>query len=167
MPSEVITDEERLTRAVGSLRNMLRDKKSLNKLLAGQEESSDEELRQCMIEALIDWNESPPRIGPVTLRNHPNKLLLLQGAAIQAITSSALWHAREHMPSSDGGTSGDDHDKMSSYAGILDRLSQDYERKKTDKKAAINIEQALNGMSVSSEYALGAYGNLSIYGFDW
>lgn len=161
-----INDEERMRRAVGSLRNMLRDKKELNRLLMGNHESSDLELRQCILQALMDWNMTPPIISTISLANHPNKFLLLQGAAIEALSSAGLWHSREHMPSADGGTSGDDHAKASEYSGWIARYADSYEKKKSDLKTAINIMNAMQNMGVPSEY-----GFTSIYGspagWDW
>lgn len=159
-----ITDEERMARAVRSLRNMIRDKKELNRLLAGKFESSDEELRQCLVQALMDWNMTPPPIGFVTLKNHPNKFLLLMGAAIQALTSAGIWHSREHMPSQDGGTSADDHAKAAEYNSWIERYAADYERKKGDLKMSFNVNAALGNMSISSEYSNSFY---SLYGELW
>lgn len=150
---ELLSDEERLNRAAKSVRNFLRDKRELNRLLNGEFETTDEELKQAIMSALMDWNTSPPVIGNVTLVNHPAKQLLVQMAAVYAIQGSALWHSREHMPSSDGGTSADDHAKASEYATWLDRLTVDYEKKKGDIKVAQNISQALGGMGMPSEYA--------------
>jgi hypothetical protein len=159
-----ISDDERMRRAVLSLRNMIRDKPQLNRLLLGNAESTDPELRHCLILALIDWNQSPPHIGNVDLGTHPNKLLLLQGAAIEALKSAGIWHSREHMPSSDGGTSGDDHAKAGEYSMWIERLQADYERKKTDLKTALNITAALGGMGVRSEYSWHMYG---LQGEEW
>lgn len=159
-----LSEADRLDRAVISLRNMIRDKPMLNRLLLGQVESSDEELRQCIIQALIDWNQTPPHIGNATLANHPNKYLLLVGAAIQAMTGAGIWHSREHMPSSDGGTSADDHAKAGEYSGWIRGFIDDYERKKSDQKTAQNISQAMGtGVSVPSEYSY----YYSLYGALW
>lgn len=158
-----MNEDERLNKAVRSLRNLIRDKKELNRLLAGQFETSDEEMRQAIISALIDWNRTPPRLQPVTLKSHPNKMLLLQGAAVQVLQSAGIWHSREHMPSTDGGTSADDHAKAGEYSGWIERYHQDYERKKLDLKTAMNIEEAMGSMSMPSEYSA----NYSIYGEMW
>jgi hypothetical protein len=88
----------------------------------------------------------------------------LEGAAIQALTSAGLWHSREHMPSSDGGTTGDDHAKATEYSGWIERYVSDYERKKIDMKVMFNIAMAMGNMSVSSEYSLSFY---SLYGELW
>lgn len=164
--AEAMSDTDRLDRAVQSLRNMIRDKKALNRLLMGEEESSDEELRQAIVCALIDWNVTPPLITPVTLSNHPNKYLLLMGAAVQALTSSGIWHSREHMPSSDGGSSADDHAKAGEYSGWIERYAAEYERKKVDLKAALNIAAAYGDMGVTSEYGVLSLGS-NIYGVLW
>jgi hypothetical protein len=158
-----LTDLQRLERAVRSLRNMIRDKKELNTLLLGRFESSDEECRQAIIAALIDWNATPPVLQPVSLGSHPNKPLLLKKAALELLAEAGLWHSREHMPSADGGTSGDDHAKAGEYSGWIQRYETDYERKKSDQKAAQNIQEALGNMSLASEYA----GGLAVYGEMW
>lgn len=159
-----ISDDERMTRAVRSLRNMIRDKKELNRLLNGNFESTDEELRMALIHGLMDWNTTPPPLRFVTLTNHPNKALLLQAAAIQVLTSAGIWHSREHMPSSDGGTSADDHAKAQEYSGWIERYVADYERKKGDIKVSINISKALGNQSVMSEYGMSGY---ALYGENW
>ena len=159
-----ISDEERMRRAVITLRHVIRDKPELNRLLLGNTESNDVELRQCLIMALIDWNQTPPILGAVGLADHPNKYLLMQGAAIQALVSAGIWHSREHMPSSDGGTSGDDHAKASEYNAWIDRYQGDYEKKKNDMKTAMNIAAALGNMGVRSEYSWRIYG---LQGEEW
>lgn len=159
-----INDEERMRRAVNTLRNFIRDKSQLNRLLMGTQESDDAELRQCIVMALIDWNGTPPLIPQTDLANHPNKFLLMIGAAIQALISAGIWHSREHMPSSDGGTSGDDHAKAAEYGAWIERYQADYERKKSDMKTAINISLALSGQGVSSEYAWRTFG---LQGEEW
>jgi hypothetical protein len=152
MAGVAIDDVERMKRAIRSLRNMIRDKKELNRLLMGHYENNDPELEQCLIQALIDWNMSPPILSPVTLASHPNKHLLLQCAAIQALTSAGIWHSREHMPGSDGGTSADDHAKAGEYSGWIERFEAAYERKKSDTKTALNIAAAMGSIGVMSEY---------------
>lgn len=151
--AEILNDRDRLLRAVKSLRNFLRDKPELNRYLQGQVEHRDDECRQAIISALIDWDRTPPIIGVSSLASHTNKPLLIQKAAINLLREAMLWHAREHVPTSDGGTSADDHAKVAEYGVILDRLDADYEAKKTAEKAFLNISAALGNMSVASEYS--------------
>lgn len=159
-----LSDEERMRRAVNTLRNIIRDKPQLNRLLLGNVESDDAELRQCVIMSLIDWNQTPPILGTVGLADHPNKYLLMQGAAIQALISSGIWHSREHMPSSDGGTSGDDHAKAAEYGAWIERYQADFERKKADLKTSLNISAALINQGCRSEYSWRIYG---LQGEEW
>jgi hypothetical protein len=153
MPIEAISEEERLKRAVASLRRFIRDKKELNRLLLGNFESSDEELGECIMFALMDWNTSSPPIAGVSLRDHPAKQLLIEGAAIRSLRSSGIWHTRNQMPGSDGGTSGDDHDKFAQYSGWISQLEADYERKRYEVKEQINVANALQDMGLPSEYS--------------
>lgn len=148
-----LSEVERLRRAVECLRLYIRDKKELNRLLLGEFESDDSELRMAIVMALEDWNNTPPPIGRVTLVTHPAKHLLLMGAALHALRGAGLWHSREHMPSSDGGTSADDHAKAGEYQAWISAIAQEYETKKQDYKVSANINAALNGMSVPSEYS--------------
>ena len=159
--AEVLSDQDRLKRAVASLRTFIRDKVALNRYLQGQLEHRDDECRQALISALVDWNRTPPIMGTVTLATHPNKPLLLQKATVDLLRGAMMWHSREHVPTSDGGTSADDHDKLREYGPICDRLEADYEKKKGDEKIAMNVAAALGNMSVQSEYAFGEfYGEL-------
>jgi len=153
MPLE-LSDDERLARAARSLRHMIRDKKELNRLLLGRYESNDEELKQCIIQAVMDWNMTPPPLPPINLATHPNKYLLLQCAACMALTSAGIWHSREHMPSQDGGTSADDHAKAGEYSGWVNTFYQDYEQKKVNQKVSMNVMAALNGQGMASEYGI-------------
>jgi hypothetical protein len=147
-----LTLDERLNRATRSLRHFIRDKQELNRLLLNRNESSDEELKQCLCQAIMDWNGSPPPLPIVDLASHPNKYLLLQCAAYMALTGAGIWHSREHMPSQDGGTSADDHAKASEYSGWIGTLYQDYEQKKEKQKISMNLMSAINGQGIPSEY---------------
>ena len=152
MPGPEIDDTERMKRAVQSLREFIRDKRELNRLLAGQFETNDNELRSCIASAVLNWNMTPPMIPFITLKTHPQKELLLICAAIRVLTSAGIWHSREHLPSSDGGTTADDHAKAGEYSGWIERLEARYNREKSDIKTAINIQLAYDNMGVMSEY---------------
>lgn len=148
-----MSEQERMDRAVRCVRHFIRDKRELNRLLLGEFESSDTEVRLALINALRDWQNTPPPLGNVTLKNHPAKELLLLRAAIELIRSSMLWHAREHMPSTDGGTTADDHAKTAEYSMILQIMQNEYDRQKSDIKTSQNINAALGNQGVPSEYS--------------
>lgn len=148
-----LTEDQRIERAVKCVRLFIRDLTQSNRLLLGEFESTDDEIKLAVFMALDDWNTTPPPASPVSLANHPAKHLLIEGAAIRTIRGAYMWHAREHMPSTDGGTSADDHAKSADYAAWADRAEQVYEQKKTDYKLQQNIAVALGNMQAPSEYS--------------
>ena len=142
---------EPIEKAQEYLRMYLKDTPQYNKLLGGKYENEPAFLRHCILYALNDWNSTPPPIASVGLTNHPSKYLLIEGAALIALRSAGIWHSRERMPSSDGGTSADDHAKYSEYQGWIQQQYADYERKKLDIKKSINMANAFGDFA--SEYA--------------
>ena len=156
-----MSESTTIAKAAECLRRFIKDKLEYNKLLGGTYETRPEELEQCIWMALDDWNLTPPPIDFVTLESHPAKGLLIYGAAIRALQSAGIWHSRERMPSSDGGTSGDDHAKFGEYSQWIDKLYQDYERKKLEIKKAINISMCYGGFN--SEYYVYAYRSYGLF----
>lgn len=149
----VLTEAERWARAIQCVRKYIRDDPRLNRLLRGQLESPDGEIQLALTMAIEDWNNSPPPLGRVTIVTHPAKQLLLMKAAVEVLRGAGMWHSREHLPSSDGGTSADDHAKAGEYSGWLAGIDQEYERKRDNLKVSMNINAALNGMGAPSEYS--------------
>lgn len=148
--------DETIKRAAEVLRVYLKDTPETNKLLGGKYENDPMALQQCIWMALDDWNTTPPFINPTSLAAHPAKSLLIKGAAIEALRSAGIWHSREHMPSSDGGTSADDHDKAGAYGGWIGNLQQEYQVGKLNVKKAINMASAFGGYF--SEYFISGVG---------
>jgi hypothetical protein len=135
---------------VGRLRKFLRDIDELNKLLEGKE-SSDSQLRMALEDALDDWNNTPPRLTPVTLENHPSPRLLIRGAAIEVLISAGIFYSRNRLNYSDGGITVAVYDRAQDYQAWANHFVNDYERKKIETKKAINVEAAWGG--IPSEYS--------------
>jgi hypothetical protein len=136
---------------IDRIRIYIRDTKELNKLLGNKFESDVTAIRQAILDSINDWNISQPPLAPIDLRTHPAKLLLIRKACIELIRSAMIWHAREHMPSQDGGTSADDHAKFGEYSQWIGMVEPDYEKKKEALKVSMNLQQCYGG--ISSEYA--------------
>jgi len=136
--------------AIRRVRSYIRDTKELNKLLGGKYESDNTQIKQALMDALWDWNISNPPLESVTLQRHPAPHLLIRKASLDLLKSAGIWHSREHLPSSDGGTSADDHAKIGEYSQWISVMEADYEKKKTDLKEQINIKNCYGG--VGSEY---------------
>ena len=138
--------EETIKRAAHVLRLYLKDSPVYNKLLGGKYENDPESLELFIWMALDDWNMTPPPLAMTDLKNHPAKSLLIKGAAVEALRSAGMWHSRDRMPSSDGGTSADDHAKAAEYESWINQLSNEYQIGK------LNVKKSLNAQAAFGEY---------------
>lgn len=135
------------------LRAFLRDDPKLNELLEGKE-STDGQLKQAILDAIDDWNTTQPPLANVDIRSHPSPRLLIRGAAIEILSSSAIYYERNRLPYTDGGISVDDKAKMQGYATMISVLGdgpRGYENKKVNLKKTQNIAAGFGG--VPSEYS--------------
>lgn len=131
------------------LREFLRDDPTLNELIEGKE-SSDGQMKQAILDALEDWNTTPPILASVTVATHPSRRLLVRSAAIEILVSMGIYFARNDLTYSDGGVTVADKNKAPMYAQYVQQLQADFERKKLDLKKSQNI--ALGFGIVPSEY---------------
>ena len=136
------------------VRAKMRDYPELNRLIEGHE-TSDREIAFAIVEAIDDFNTTPPLISPSTLENFPSMSLLIRGTIINILESIGLLQTRNHMQYSDGqGVSVSVSDKGPQLANWINMFARTYEQKKFRLKQAINLGSALNGSGVSSEYVL-------------
>lgn len=150
-----------LTRAGEELRNLvaivrakLRDYPQLNRLTAGSEHS-DRQIALALVEALADWNATPPLLDDVTFADHPSIPLLIDRAIVSLLYSLGLLQTRNQLRYSDGqGQQVSVSDKGDSYRAWAAMFEQSYENKKQRIKIAQNLGGGLNGSGVASEYAL-------------
>lgn len=152
----------KLVAVIGMVRAKLRDYPELNRLVAGHE-TSDRQIAMALIEALDDWNTSPPLIEGVTLESHPSVSLLVNGTIIHVLESVALLQTRNQMNYSDGqGVQTGVNDKSPMLLQWIQMFTQQYEQKKLRLKKAMNLNGALNGGGVPSEYSIinGYFDNL-------
>lgn len=134
---------------VERVRMFLRDHPILNKLIHGNE-TNDTQLRIHILDAVDDFNFSPPLLAKVTVETYPSKRLLTRGAVIEALTSAGILQSRNRLSYSDGGISVQVSDKAQEYMAWINFLVVDYEKKKLELKKTINTEQAYGG--IHSEY---------------
>ena len=135
------------------VRAKLRDYPELNRLIAGHE-SSDQQIALAMLETVDDWNMSPPLLGAVTLRGFPSRSPLVTGTLVKLLESVALLQTRNNMTYSDGqGIQVSVSDKAPMLMQWVNLFSNQFERKKTQLKTALNLQGALNGRGIESEYS--------------
>ena len=142
---------QRLNEVVAMIRLYLRDFPELNRLISG-EETSDRMIAWSVVDALDDFNSTPPFIGSYGLTNFPSTSLLREGAVIRVLESVGLLQLRNQMNYSDGGITVSVSDKSSFLMNWIQMLRASYEQKKTRIKSSLNIELAMEGPGVPSEY---------------
>ena len=139
---------------IQAIRAKLRDYPELNRLIAGHE-SSDKQIALAMLETVDDWNSTPPLLSGVSIESFPSKSLLITGTLVKLIESIALLQTRNNMTYSDGqGIQVSVSDKAPMLLQWVNLFNSQYERKKVQLKQALNMQGALNGRGVPSEYSL-------------
>lgn len=137
---------------IAMVRAKLRDFPELNRLIAGQE-TSDRMIALAAMEAVDDFNTTPPLIEAANLRNFPSISLLVNGTIINILQSVGLLQVRNNLSYSDGqGVQINVSDKAPQLMGWIQMFINQYELKKMNLKKAINLNGALNGSGLPSEY---------------
>lgn len=144
----------KLLNTIALVRAKLRDYPELNRLIEGRE-TSDREIAFSIMEAIDDFNTTPPLLGSYTLENFPSMSLLIRGTIINVLESVGLLQTRNQMSYSDGqGVGVGISDKAPMLMSWINLYQNQYEQKKFRLKQALNLGNALNGSGVPSEYVL-------------
>lgn len=142
---------KRMNEIVAMIRLYLRDFPELNRLIAG-EETSDRMIAWAVVDTLDDFNTTPPFLGSYALTNFPSLSLLREGTVIRILESVGLLQTRNQLSYSDGGITVGISDKSPLLFQWISMFRGSYEQKKTRMKASLNIEYAMSGAGVFSEY---------------
>lgn len=149
--TQIPAASRRMNELVAMIRLYLRDYAPLNRLIEG-EETNDRMIAWAIIDTLDDFNTTPPFIGKVGINNFPSLSLLREGAVVKILESTALLQTRNQINYSDGGISFSVSDKASFLLNWIQMFYQRYEQRKAKMKASINVELAMEGEGVLSEY---------------
>lgn len=141
---------------VQAVRFYMRDFAELNRLVAG-EESSDRQIAWAVLDALSDFNGTPPFIGDMTIEGmigSGQQALLLRMTVIAVIESVALLQTRNHINYSNGGITVGVNDKTPMLMNWLQYFRSMTEQRKLQVKVAFNIAALLQPVNsgVHSEY---------------
>jgi hypothetical protein len=145
------------TRAfVQMVRGYLRDHPELNRLVSG-EESSDRQIAWAVLDALSDFNGTPPFLGPFSLEDlllRNQHALLLRMTSTTLLESVGLLQTRNHINYSNGGISVGVNDKTPLIMNWLKYFKSTTEQMKQRVKVSLNIEGILgpSNTGVNSEY---------------
>ena len=144
---------KRLNEMVAVVRLFMRDYPELNRLISG-EETSDRMIAWSIIDAIDDWNSTPPFIGAVGITNFPSMSWLREAAVLRTLESVGLLQTRNQLNFSDGGISVSVSDKTPLLLNWIQLYSSRVEQKKAQIKSSMNIELAMDGGGALSEYFL-------------
>ena len=160
MTSFIATDETRLPVAsarlnhwIMRLREYFRDQEELNRLIVGQE-TSPRQFAWAISDAIDDFNTTPPLIGTYSISNFPSDSLLIRMAAVYVLESVAILQARNHLSYSAEGVSVSPSDKHQMLMSWAQMFRAQNERRVSRLKEAMNLELAMAGTGVPSEYLL-------------
>lgn len=134
---------------VTMIRAFMRDYPELNRLITG-EEHSDRLIAWAILDALDDFNTTPP-ITQIQLNRFPSRHILLRGAVISLLESLGMLMTRNQLTFSDGGIQVGISDKTGLLMNWITMFTNKYEEKKKQLKIAMNIEGGWGG-GVNSEY---------------
>lgn len=137
------------------VRLYMRDHPQLNRLVAG-EESSDRMIAWATMDALSDFNGTPPLIGTFSLEallQRDQQALLLRMVTCSLLESVGLLQTRNHVNYSNGGINVGVNDKTPLIMNWLQYFKGTTEQMKQRVKVTFNIEQILgpNNPGVHSE----------------
>lgn len=121
-----------------------RDFPELNRLVAGQE-SSDRQIAWAVLDAMSDFNGTPP-LGTVSLDEllgRGQQALLLRMTTISLIESIGLLQTRNHINYSNGGINVGVNDKTPMLMNWLRYFKSSTDQMKQRVKVALNIEGIL------------------------
>lgn len=143
-----------LAQFIQMMRFWLRDFPELNRLNEG-EEHSDRMILWATIDAVDDFNNTPPLIG-FRFRQIP-KSILKYGVVKVLLESLMFLSVRNSLAYSDGGTNVN-IDKTAQLMQMKQMVDAAYEQKKKEHKISVNISRGYD--SVPSEYFVinGFYG---------
>ena len=139
-----------------AVRNFLRDFAHENRLVAG-EESSNPQIDLAILMALDDFNfATVPLIGNFQLSTFPSLSLLVTGAAIWVLKSTGILQTRNFLNFNSGGISAVLSDRSAAWQNWIRVLQQEYETKKAEVKAFLNLREGWGGVATP-------YGSLAYY----
>lgn len=149
--TQIPSASQRMNEVVATVRLYMRDFPELNRLIKG-EETSDRMIAWAVADTLDDFNSSPPFIGQVGLTNFPSTSLLREGTVIRVLESVGLLQTRNQVQYNDGGISFSVSDKAPLLLQWINMFKSNYEQKKIRIKSSMNVELAMTGHGVLSEY---------------
>lgn len=137
---------QQLKQFVARVRLFMRDYPELNRLVDG-EESSDRMIAFAIMDAISDFNSTPPHIGYYTFEDFVNRNWLhplMLKTVVCLLESVAILQTRNHLQFNDGGISVSVSDKAPMLQQWAQLFNSRWENFKRSVKIADNINSLLN-----------------------
>lgn len=133
-------------------RFFLRDFAELNRMTKGFDHSK-RHIMWATLDTLSDWASTPPFIGQTLdmIFGRGWQHIFIRGVAISLLESLMFLHLRNFLSYSDGGVNVQTENPQMLQATIR-MMKNEYEQKKKKVLIAVNIESAISGVGVHSEY---------------
>lgn len=137
--------------SIEEIREHLQDYSGKNFLL-DEEEFTDREIEIGFRDAVDSFNTFPPVHIRYTggTSNSSLKSILLQGTLARIFRGKSLSQLRNQLDFQDGGAAGSIDNKGQYYSQIAENFSQDFERRASQYKRFINLNQGFG--SLGSDY---------------
>lgn len=139
---------------VGQVRLFMRDFPALNRLTKGVDHN-DRHIMWAILDTVSDWKSTPPPVGQDLEMIIANgwQYIFIRGVVISLLESLRFLHVRNTLPSSDGGVNVQIENPQL-LTSVIGMMKPEYEQKKKQALIAANINGALRGGGVRSEYSL-------------
>jgi hypothetical protein len=125
---------------VPMLRRRLRDYAQFNELF--EQIVTDDELADCIIDSIADFNGLSPFFGTYDARDFPDRKLLLDTATCEALQRLVFWHAQNQFSASDAGLQIPIHEQWQGLMQIEQMLRARTEQRAARLKAQLNVQRA-------------------------
>lgn len=125
--------------SISELRLVLRDEVPEQNFLLDDLDFTDKEVAKAIVDAVEEWNETPPNIISYTPSSFPWRRYWCKGALGLLLTRKSRWMLRNHLPTQGGGISMDDMGKWRDYIAVGEAMLQEWRDFVTRKKLEANL----------------------------
>ena len=125
---------------VPMLRRRLRDYAQFNELF--EQIVTDDELADCIIDSIADFNGLSPFFGTYDARDFPDRKLLLDTSTCEALQRLVFWHAQNQFSANDAGLQIPIHEQWQGLMQIEQMLRARTEQRAARLKAQLNVQRA-------------------------
>ena len=147
---------------VAEIRDFFRDYPELNRLITGHE-TSDRMIKWATVDAMDEFNDTPPPLSPVyDLNGFPSRHLLRLLTIKWVLRSSAMLQARNQLSYSDGGITVAVSDKAPIYSQIMQQINSEALPLLDSTKRMLNVQEGLDawhGMHSDYYFIAALYGD--------